>query len=71
MSEAFILFKPVCSECGKVLEQDVELSYKYGLEFGDYGTPMKEMVIKPASCPYCGATFSRVVVTKICRKEDK
>lgn len=64
MSEAFILFKPTCSECGKVLDQDVEMHYEdYWPEFG-YRFPLKEAVIKPESCPYCGATFTHVGLYK-------
>ena len=48
---ANILFMPVCSNCGRVIDTDVK--YRSGIDYA---------MIAPSVCPYCGCTFESVVM---------
>lgn len=46
-----ILFKPTCSNCGQVIDGDVE--YRSGIDYA---------MIAPSACSHCGCTFESVVM---------
>lgn len=48
---ANILFMPVCSNCGRVINTDVK--YRSGIDYA---------MIAPSACPHCGYTFESVVM---------
>lgn len=48
---ADILFKPICSNCGKMIRGDV----KYN----------RESLIIPYACPYCNKLFECIKVPKV------
>lgn len=49
---ADILFKPTCSNCGRVINNDVK--YRSDISYG--------RVITPNICPYCGCVFESIVM---------
>lgn len=53
MSNKFgsILFKPTCSNCGKVIHRDVK--YRSSIDYDG---------IIPNACPYCGCYFETIKV---------
>lgn len=48
---ADILFKPTCSNCGRVLNGDVEC-----------GSGIDYAMIAPSACPHCGCVFESIVM---------
>lgn len=46
-----ILFKPTCSNCGRVIDTDVK--YRSGINYA---------MIAPSVCPYCSCTFESIVM---------
>lgn len=48
---AKIFFMPVCSNCGRVLNGDVE--YRSGIDYA---------MIAPSICPHCGCAFESIVM---------
>ena len=46
-----ILFKPTCSNCGRVINNDVE--YMSGIDYA---------MIAPSACPHCGCAFESIVM---------
>ena len=53
MSDKFgsILFKPTCSNCGRVIDTDVK--YRSGIDYA---------MIAPSACQHCGCIFESVVM---------
>lgn len=53
MSNKFgsILFKPTCSNCGRVIDGDVK--YRSGIDYA---------MIAPSICPHCGCAFESIVM---------
>lgn len=61
---AEIIFRPVCSACGKVLYCDVNIIESL-LEPPVNNKELwvtKSVEIEPRCCPHCGETFERVVM---------
>ena len=54
-----ILFKPTCSNCGRVINGDVE-----------YRSDFNYQTITPNICPHCGCTFDGIVLPNATRGED-
>lgn len=52
-----ILFKPTCSNCGQVIDGDVE--YRSGIDYA---------MIAPSACSHCGCTFESVVMPNTTNK---
>ena len=53
MSNKFgsILFKPTCSNCGRVIDADIK--YRSGIDYA---------MIAPTACSHCGCIFESVVM---------
>lgn len=60
---ATIVYKPVCSNCGAIITDEV-----YGIEYisSDKTTYMrhKDVGISPSVCKECGALFESIMITK-------
>ena len=59
---ASIWFMPVCSKCGKILQEPV------GIEYSETLLP-KEQIIKhpliyPSHCPFCGTPFEQIIMAR-------
>ena len=52
-----ILFKPTCSNCGRVIDGDVK--YRSGIDYA---------MIAPSACPHCGCVFESVVMPNATNK---
>ena len=60
-----IVFLPVCSNCGKILFDLINVEPKYKINpptsYYSYEPPV-EYSIYPGTCPKCGKKFSEVII---------
>lgn len=61
---AEIIFRPVCSICGRVLYCDVSITESLLEAVANIKEPWlpKSIPIEPTYCPHCGKTFERIIM---------
>ena len=72
---ASIIFKPGCSNCGKLITESESIVYTGSIFVGSDPVPYMDndiyqrirLHLQPEVCPHCGEPFDKVIVPKLIR----